>query len=120
VPAVESFNPVTSFLTATIASGTPSTGPIDLHGGVLYGIYLPAEFDGTALSFTSAPASDGTFVPVKDSGGSAISFSVTASGYYGLKADQVAVLKGCRFLKLVSGTNQSTTDTIVTLAVRPI
>ena len=119
MPAVGSFNPVTAFPTATIASGAASTGVIDLHGGVLYGFFLPAEFDGTALTFTAAPAADGTFVPVKDSGGSAISFTGAASGYYGLSADHVAKLKGCRFLKLVSGTNQSTTDTIVTLAVRP-
>ncbi len=116
---VGDFNPVTAYPTATIASGAASTGEIDHHGGVPYGFFLPAEFDGTALTFTTAPASGGTFVAVKDSSGSAISFTVAASGYYGLSADQVAKLKGCRFLKLVSGTNQSTTDTIVTLAVRP-
>lgn len=119
MPAVTEFNPVTAFPTVTIASGAASSGAIDLHGGVLYGFFLPAEFDGTALTFTAASALDGTFVAVKDSGGSAISFTVAASGYYGLKADQRAVLKGCRFLKLVSGTNQTTTDTVITLAVRP-
>lgn len=117
--SVTDFSPVTAYPTATIASGAASTGAIDLHGGVLYGFYLPAEFDGTALTFATAPTIDGTYLAVKDSGGSAISFTVAASGYYGLKADQVNVLKGCRFLKLVSGTNQSTTDTVVTLAVRP-
>lgn len=119
MPAVTDFNPVTAFPTVTIPSGAASSNAIDLHGGVLYGFYLPAEFDGTALTFTTAPTADGTFVAVKDSAGSAISFTVAASGFYGLSADQVAKLKGCRFLKLVSGTNQSTTDTIVTLAVRP-
>lgn len=118
MPAVENFGTATAYPTVTIASGAAASGALDLHGGVLYGFYLPAEFDGTALTFTTAPAADATFVPVKDSGGSAVSFTVAASGYYGLKADQVNVLKGCRFLKLVSGTNQSTSDTVITLAVR--
>jgi hypothetical protein len=116
---VSNFNPVTAFPTATIVSGQAASAEIDLHGGVLYGIYLPAEFDGTALTFTTAPAAGGGHVAVKDSSGSAISFTVAASGFYGLSADQVAKLKGCRFLKLVSGTNQSATDTVITLAIRP-
>lgn len=117
--AVTDFNPVTAFPPVTIASGSAASAEIDLHGGVLYGFFLPAEFDGTALTFTTAPTAGGTHVAVKDSGGSAISFTVAASGYYGLNANQVNALKGCRFLKLVSGTNQSTTDTVITLAVRP-
>src|SRR4051794_6316465 len=116
---VSSFTPVTAFPTVTMASGGATSAAIDLHGGVLCGFFLPAEFDGTALTFTAASDPAGTFVAVKDSGGTAITFTVAASGYYGLKADQINVLKGCRFLKLVSGTSQSTTDTIITLAVRP-
>lgn len=117
--AVTEFNPVTAFPTVTIASGAAASGAIDLHGGVLHGFSLPAEFDGTALTFTTSTTIDGTFVAVKDSSGSAISFTVAASGYYGLSDDQKAKLKGCRFLKLVSGTNQSTPDTVITLSVRP-
>lgn len=119
MPAVTEFNPLTAYPTVTIASGSAASGEIDLHGGVLYGFFLPAEFDGTSLTFTTAPTPGGTHLAVKDSSGSALSFTVAASGFYGLSGDQVAKLKGCRFLKLVSGTNQSTTDTIVTLAVRP-
>jgi hypothetical protein len=102
--------------TATIANGATDSGEIDLAGCTLCGVFLPAEFDGTALKFKAASAAGGTFVAVVDGAGADVSKTCAASKYLPLNPADFA---GVRFLKLTAGTAQ-TGDSVLTLAVRPV
>jgi hypothetical protein len=102
--------------TVTIASGGPTSGALDCGGRTLCGVYLPAEFDGTALTFSVSTALAGTYYPLCD-GGAAYSITVAASQYVRLDP---SIFAGVRFIKFISGTNQATTDTILTAAVRVV
>lgn len=104
-------------LIATITSGQTTSGEIDLSGADLCGLFIPATFDGTTVTITASPISGGTFVTVQ-SAGADYTLTTTASKYCPI--ENLAVVAGLRFIKLVAGTAQSTTDTIITLAARPI
>jgi len=112
------FSPrVQTDLTAVIAASGTTSGEVDTLGTTLLGIYLPAVLTGTAITFTAAPASGGTFVPVRTMDGSgAYSTTVAASRYVPLDE---RVFKGLRFIKLVSGSSEAAERTIV-LATRPV
>lgn len=105
-------------LTATIASGQTESAAIDLHGTELMGMFIPSTFDGTTLTLQAAPALDGTYVAVQDGFGSDVSFTVAASKYIAIS--NLTATAGLRFIKLVAGTSQSTTDTVITLSVRSL
>lgn len=85
--------------------------------GTVVGFYTPDTLSGSSFTFEAADAQDGTFLPVKNSGGSAISFTVAASGYYGFTADQIAAFRGVEWLKIVSGSSEAA-GRKVKLAVR--
>lgn len=102
-------------LAATIAaSGTKSSG-IDISGFALCGVILPSTFDGTALSF-EVSVDDSSYYVLRDSAGD-ISFTVAASRALALDP---ALFSGFRYVKIVAGSTQTTTDTDAVLAVRPI
>jgi len=124
MPSVFDFQPVVAFptVTVTIASSTTVSNAIDLHGTTPCGIFLPATFDGTTVKFQAAVAFDGTYVAVEDGAGTPAEITLTASAHSKYVAISGAIqqqLRGIRFLKLVTGV-QSTTDTVITLAVRPV
>lgn len=104
----------------TIVSGSaaPATG-IDLGECRLVGITLPAEFDGTAMTFTSADSFAGTYYTVNNGAGD-LSLTVAASKYVGFTKDVAEIFKGIRYVKPTSGTNQSTSDTIIQLHMIPV
>lgn len=104
-------------LAATIAAGQTTSDVIDLGGTDLCGLFIPPEFDGTALTITASPTAGGTFVTVQ-SGGSDYTLTVAASKYCPI--ENLAVVAGLRFIKLVAGTVQATTATVIPLATRPI
>lgn len=88
------------------AAGTKSD-PIELYGQVLVGFYTPGTLSSTAFTFEASDRIDGTYVPVKNSSGSAISFTVAASGYYGFSEDQIAAFQGVQCLKVVGGSSEA-------------
>lgn len=110
----------------TIADGeTASTKYIDCLGKRVVGIYIPASFDGTAITFLASVSADvgfetdddgtglPTFLPVYDKGGNAVSITCDDTRFVTLDP---ALLAGVHFLKLVAGTSQTgDTPLIVTL-----
>lgn len=103
--------------TATIAVGGNRSEAIDLKGMNLAGFLLPSNFDGTTLKLEMSDALDGTYIPVHASGVE-VSYTVAASKY--IAVDNLAVTAGLRYIKLVTGSNQTTTDTVIKLALRPV
>lgn len=97
--------------TVTIANSATTSDALNCGTGrTLVGIILPAGISGTTMTFTTATASGGTYVPVYDVGGaSAYSVTIGTSRYVPLDP---RVFAGCRFLKLVSGSTESGGDTI--------
>ncbi len=55
-----SFSDVRAQSTAVFASGTTSSGEVDLGGTEIVGLVMPSSFTGTALSFQAATATGGT------------------------------------------------------------
>jgi hypothetical protein len=104
--------------TATIASGASTSEAIDLGGCDLCGLFIPSNFDGTTLTITASTAIDGTYVTVQDGEGTDFTITTAASKYAPI-ADLTFVV-GLRYIKLVSGTSQSVSDTVINLAIRPI
>ena len=125
MPGPSQFQPIVSYetVTVTIASSTTVSNAIDLHGTTPVGIFLPSTFNGTALTFQASTAFDGTYVAVEDGGASPANVTLTAtaaSKYIAIPAAIQEQLRGVRFLKVVTSTAQADTDTILTLALRPI
>src|SRR4051794_12498084 len=98
------------------AAGTTSEA-VALQGQTLVGFFTPSTFASTAVTFTGCDTIDGTYKPIKDSSGSAISFTVGTNGYYGLKYDQIAAFLGLQFIKMVGGTSEAA-GTKTKLAIR--
>jgi hypothetical protein len=118
MPSSSNFQPNDSYdLSATIASGQTASDVIDLGGTDLCGLFIPSTFDGTTLTLQASQTASGTFVTVQ-SGGSDYTLTTAASKYTPI--ENLAVVAGLRFIKLVAGTAQSTTDTVIGLAARAI
>lgn len=100
------------------AAGTKSD-PITLSGQTVVGFFTPGTFASTAVTFEAAETPDGSYVPVKDSSGAAISFTVSTSGYYGFKNDQMTAFIGLRNVRMVGGSSEAAA-TVVKLAVREV
>ena len=95
----------------TIATGGTTTDVLTLDGFALGMIHLPAEFDGTTLTFTVAPTYGGTYVAYEDSSGAVVTLTVEASKAYAIPEG----LFGAPFAKLVAGTQTGATVITVTL-----
>ncbi len=118
-PATAQYQPNDAYdTTATVAATGTTSGAVDLSGTDLVGIFVPSTFDGTTITITASTAIDGTFVAVQDGDGSTFTLTTTASRYVPVK--NLALISGLRYIKLVAGSTQNTTDTVFTLALRPI
>lgn len=123
MPNVSEFQPKSCAPTATIATGGTTSEAVDLHGCELCGVFLPSTFDGTTLTLLAAPTADGTYVAVENGAASPANVTITAtaaSKYAPLAAADRDAVRGLRFMKFVAGSTQTTTDTILTLNVRPL
>jgi hypothetical protein len=120
MPSASQYQPLAAYedVTVTIASSTTVSNAIDLHGASLVGFFLPSTFDGSTISLQAASSLNGTYVAVQDGAGSDYTLTVAASRY--IPIPNLAVTAGLRFIKLVTGTAQTTTDTVITLALRPV
>lgn len=91
----------------SIASGGTSSDAIEARGYRLSAIELPAEFTGTAITFTAARTLAGTYKVVADDAGTDVSVTVAQNEIAVLKADDAACLRGLPFFKIVSGTAEA-------------
>lgn len=107
---------IIDFEDVVISSGGTKSAAVSLAGTTLTGIYMPATFTGTAVTFEAATSLTGTYLPVQDGAGSAISKTVAASQYIKIDPGDFA---GVRFLKIVSGSTEGA-DRTVTLSLRPV
>lgn len=102
--------------TVVIATSTTISSAVDLLGAQLVGVYVPSTFDGTTFTLTVCDTLAGTYTTLIGSDGNAVTLTVAASRYLGLTDAQQAQLRGAKFIKIVCGSAQTTTDTVFTLA----
>lgn len=108
-------SPQSYFLDADVASGQTTSAGVYLGLGVLCGVYTPAEFDGTAITFQASPDGGTTWVPVHGADGTAVSVTVAASRY--TRVDH-ALFLGVDRVKVVCGTSQTGASAIKVAARR--
>lgn len=98
----------------TIAAGAATSSAFVVDGFAIGMVHLPSTFDGTAITFTVCATAGGTYVPYEGSDGSAVSITTSASNAFALPEG----LFGTRYAKLVSGSNQADTDTVITITTK--
>lgn len=103
--------PVTK--TLTIANGGTTTEAFPMYHGTILGFQMPATFTGTAITFTGCATKGGTYVPVYDSDGNAVSVAVAASRGYTLSGAEADAVLGHNYIKLVSGSSEGAARSIV-------
>lgn len=104
------------YLTATIASSATTSDEQALPAGAtLVGIITPGTLTGSAFTFTAATISGGTFNPVYNEG-TQYSVNVGTSRYVAVNP---SVFAGIRFFKVVSGSTEGGSRSIV-LVVRNV
>lgn len=95
--------------TVTLPAGT-KTAAIYLGCYTLVGVQF-GTFTGTALTFETSSAIDGTFVAVKaTTGGTALSYTVAQNSY---SAIDPVPFYGLSIIKLVSGSTESADRTLI-------
>jgi hypothetical protein len=89
-----------------------TTPEYPINGNQVVGFITGGTLVSTAMTFSMSSTQGGTYVPVKDSSGAAVSFTVAPSGYYGFSADQIAKFDGIDFIKFVGGSSEAVGTTI--------
>jgi hypothetical protein len=107
-------NRVNAFQSATIAVSGTTSDSITLNGFSFGGIILPSTYDGTAMTFTVCDTDGGTYVALEDADGVSIALVVEASKAYNLPPELFAF----PYAKLVAGTSQSTTETVIPVCLK--
>ena len=100
--------------TATIASGAATSSAFTIDGFAIGMVYLPSTFDGTTVTFTVCPTLGGTYLPYEGVDGNAVTITTSASAAFALPEG----IFGAPYMKVVAGSNQTTTDTIVTVTLK--
>lgn len=109
--------PQTTTGTIVIATSTTVSAEIDIGDADLVGIWTPSTFDGTDITFTASPTSGGTFAPVAASKAAATAYTIVTTTSTFTPIDPT-VFTGLRYIKIVTTSAQTTTNTIFTLALR--
>lgn len=112
--AVGQFQNRVDYIEADIQSGTTTSQTLDLCGSSLVGIYMPAAFTGTAITFQVSV--DGTNFQPMYQGSTQYSISVSAGRYQQIPGSDFA---GIRYLQVVSGSSETGLRKLM-LAVRPL
>lgn len=94
---------VLSTIAFVILNGASVSGEQDMRPWRVVGIEMPAAWDAAGLSFKSS-ALTGAEVPMTDTAGAEITFTVAAAKYVGVP-DSNGIYRSLSFTKLVSGTN---------------
>lgn len=102
-------------ITATIANGATTSGVIDMGGASMAGLIIPASFTGTAISFKISDTFGGTYVPLKNSAGTTVSFTVSSSSAIGFDPTDFAAF---RYFQIVSN-NTEVGDKAIKIIPRP-
>lgn len=113
-------NMVENALTATIASGATQSEAVDLYGYTLAGIFIPSNFDGTTLTIQVAPSLAGTYVNAQAANDASTVLTLTVAASQYVPIDNLHIAAGWRFIKFTAGTAQSGSNSVLTLAVRPV
>lgn len=103
--------------TVSIAVSGTTSAEIDLEDNDVVGIITPSTFDGTTITFTGAAVSGGTFYPVAASNAASTAYTVTTTASI-LTPIPASVFAGVRYIKVVCGSTQTTTDTDLILLLR--
>ena len=99
-------------LTVTIANGQTVSTAADLAGASICGVWLPAAFTGTTLTFQASRTVDGTYGAVQG-----VSLTPVAAGQF-VPVDPTKFY-GVRFVKVVSGSAEGAARSVI-LATRVI
>ena len=106
----------TSDKSVTISTGQTVSSAADLQGTFLTGLNIPTEFDGTQITFKVS--NDGVnFGNYRNTSNTLITMTVTAGDSVGIVPSDFA---SWRYIKIVSVTTQTTTDTVIGLVTRPL
>lgn len=104
------------YITVTILSGATTSDEAAMPAGAtLIAVGTPAALTSTALTFTAATVSGGTFKAVYDES-TAYSLTVSTSRHVAVKP---SVFAGVKFLKVVGGSSEGA-DRSITLVVRNV
>lgn len=93
----------------SIANGLQLSGVITTGGFALAGIYMPAAFTGTALTFQACSTVNGTYLDVYNSAGQ-VSYTVSTSRYIAIDPKD---FQGIAFLKIKSGSAEGGARTLI-------
>lgn len=86
----------------TIPISTTTSGVITTNGMSLVGIYMPATFTGTSITFTACATLGGTYSPMNNKSGP-VSYTVAANEYIAIDPTD---FYGVEFFKIVSGSTE--------------
>jgi hypothetical protein len=103
-----------SVITCTVTSTATVSGATDLTGYRNFGLIVPSTFDGTTITFQVSDTSGGTYVALYDITNTQVSMTIAASRAYDLPGE----LMVWRYMKIVCGTTQATTDTVFQLVAK--
>lgn len=97
-------------VSAVIPINTQTSATINTGGMALCGVFIPAAFTGTAITFLASH--DGTnFVPVKSTtSGSALSYTVAQGQFNAIDPKD---FNGIQYLQIKSGSSEAAARTLV-------
>ena len=116
MPAIADFDSPFINTVANIAAAGQTSGAVALGGTTPVGVYLPAAFTGTTLTFTACSTAGGTFVPILDDAGGTLTRTVAQGRFLPLDP---SLFSGVQFLKIVSGSVEGSARDLV-LVTRPV
>lgn len=102
----------------TIAKNGTTTDEIDLSRHLLVGIYMPDGWDAADITFTASYESDGTFIPLMDTGGNLVTLTVDSDDYISFTEAYMALINNAPFIKVVASAAQTTAARTLYLIVR--
>lgn len=100
--------------TLTIAVGATDSDVLVLDGFAMGMVFLPSTFDGTTVTFKCCDTYGGTYVVLEDSSGNVVTVTTAASQCFALPE----AVFGAPFGKLVAGSAQTDTDTLIKVTMR--
>lgn len=89
-------------VTVAIPNGESTSGPIDFRHSTWLAVEFPAAFTGATVAIHTSFYEDGTYVPLVDQGGVAVTLTKALSSLASFDADPAANVAPCGFIKLVS------------------
>lgn len=113
-----SIYPVIQTATIVIATSTTISPEVDLSNYHLVGITAPSTMEGTDITFSGATASGGTFMSVAASNAASTAYKIVTAASTYTPVDPT-IFRGLRYIKLITATVQTTTDTIFSLHLIP-